>query len=232
MFYSTKLLAFAAVLGLVTPAFPQYTLSYDIIYDQKEGSLTSVACSTGENGLMAYGYNTFDELPTYPFIGGAPQIQSWNSPACGTCWELTYIDKFGVSGSLTFTAINTGSPQGGFTISSEGMNAITQGNAATLDGASITAVQEPAASCGLIPVKRVYGQPWYALNFYHVLIVVMKVEQELQFNTDSTFLSFFRKMYYDLGSGPSVEGGGELGRVEVTGSPHDCSRQPMRASLA
>ncbi|KAF8129291.1 hypothetical protein EV363DRAFT_1432686 [Boletus edulis] len=54
-------------------------------------TLGDVACSNGDNGLENYGYSIFSQLPTYPYIGRVPQIQSWDSPS-----------------SATFIAINTG----------------------------------------------------------------------------------------------------------------------------
>lgn len=145
-----KLFAVAAVLGFATPVFLQktYTLWYDIIYDGTTTSLSNTACSTGEYGLITYGYNNMGEIPTYPNLGGAPQIQSWNSPYCGSCWNLTYTDPHGVSSSATFTAVDTGN-QGGFTIAFAAMDVITNGNALTLDGISVTATQLPASACGM-----------------------------------------------------------------------------------
>ena len=148
--YTMKFFIVAAALGIATPAFLQgtYSLYYDTTYDQGDKSLNTVTCSTGEHGLLTRGYKTFGDLPTSPFIGGAPQIQGWNSPNCGTCWELTYTDPNGIPGSLSFTAINTAA-QGTFTISIEAMNRLTSGNAMTLDGVSITATQLSASQCGL-----------------------------------------------------------------------------------
>ena len=148
--YAMRLFTVAAALCFATPAFLQetYDLWYDTIYDQRDTSLSSVTCSTGRYGLLTRGYQTFGDLPTSPFIGGAPQIQSWNSPNCGTCWELTYIDPNGVPWSLSFTAINRAA-QGTFTIFIEAMNRLTSGNAQALDGVSITATQLAASACGL-----------------------------------------------------------------------------------
>jgi hypothetical protein len=62
-------------------------VTFDNTYDKAGGSLNSVACSNGVNGLVSK-YPTFGNIPTYPLIGGAPGI-AWNSPNCGGCWELT-----------------------------------------------------------------------------------------------------------------------------------------------
>jgi hypothetical protein len=62
-------------------------VTFDAMYDNPSGSLNNVACSNGANGLVTE-FPTFDYLPTFPFIGGAPGIV-WNSPNCGGCWKLT-----------------------------------------------------------------------------------------------------------------------------------------------
>ena len=61
--------------------------TFDTTFDNASGSLNNVACSNGANGLVTY-FPTFGDLPTFPFIGGAPGIV-WNSPNCGGCWKLT-----------------------------------------------------------------------------------------------------------------------------------------------
>ena len=153
IFYTMKLFSVAAVLGLATLVFSHtgtYIVSFDNFYDQMENSLSDVACSNGEHGLLTYGYTTFGSLPTFPYIGGAPQIQSWNSRYCGSCWALTYTDRHGVSTSLNITAINTGDydPKH-FIISFEGMAVLTNGRARRLDSVSITAALLPGSLCGL-----------------------------------------------------------------------------------
>ncbi|KAF8437590.1 Cerato-platanin [Boletus edulis BED1] len=139
-----KLLGIAAALSLVTPTVPLYTVLYDTFYDGTQISLSSVACSTGQYGLITQGYNIFGDLPSYPFIGGAPLVEGWNSPYCGTCWNITYTNPQGSTFFVIFTAINTGN-QGGFTISFAGMDTLTNGNALRLDGmisASATQISE------------------------------------------------------------------------------------------
>lgn len=147
-----KFFATVSVLALTTPVFlaraQTYTVRYDTFYDNNLASLNTVACSTGQYGLITYGYNTFGNLPSYPYIGGAPQVQGWNSPNCGTCWKLTYTDPHGGSSSVTFTAINTGD-QGGYIMSFAGYDDLTNGNALTLDGVSVTADPLPESACGI-----------------------------------------------------------------------------------
>ena len=148
-----RLFVVAAALALASRAFSYtvtYTLTYDTIYDHGQNSLNNVACSNGEHGLITDGYSTFDSLPTFPYIGGAPQILSWNSPYCGSCWELTYTDARGVSTSLNVTAVDTGDHSSeGFSISLEGMDLLTNGQARRLGRVHITAIRKPQNACGL-----------------------------------------------------------------------------------
>ena len=62
--------------------------TFDTTYDDRSGSLNGVACcSNGENGLVAR-FPTSGNIPTFPFIGGAPDVV-FNSANCGGCWKLT-----------------------------------------------------------------------------------------------------------------------------------------------
>ena len=152
IFYTMRLFAIAAVLGLATPAFSYtetYILSYDTIYDHGQNSPIDVTCAHGEHGILTHGYTTFDSLYTFPYIGAIPQIQSQDSRYCGSCWELTYTDQHGVSTSLNFTAIQAGDNHRTFTISLEGMDRLTHRRGRILKEVPITAVRKPAGACGL-----------------------------------------------------------------------------------
>jgi hypothetical protein len=80
--------------------------TFDTTYDNPTGSLNNVACSNGANGL-ALQFPKFSDLPTFPYIGGAPGIV-WNSPNCGGCWKLTnaatgaWIIMTAIDSSATF----------------------------------------------------------------------------------------------------------------------------------
>jgi hypothetical protein len=95
--------------------------TYDPTYDNPHGSLNSVACSNGQNGLASK-YPTFDKLPTFPFIGGAYDIV-WNSPNCGGCWKITNRAN---NRSIHIIAIDTAGA--GFNIAEEGFRALTGGS--------------------------------------------------------------------------------------------------------
>lgn len=113
-------------------------VSWDFVYDQGTQSLSTVACSDGSNGLLTKGYNVFDDLPTFPNIGGSSVVASWNSPSCGwsllafrfisnvdgslwvtgSCWNITYQGE-----TITVTVIDSASD--GFNLSEEAMNTLT-----------------------------------------------------------------------------------------------------------
>ena len=59
-------------------------ISWTPIYDQGTQSLDVVACSNGPNGLLTKGYSVFEDLPTFPNIGGSSAVAEWNSPNCGS----------------------------------------------------------------------------------------------------------------------------------------------------
>ena|SRR6266550_5656796 len=84
---------FASLLSFVAvPALGQITVAYDTAYDDSTASLNTVACSDGPNGLETLGYTTLGSLPSFPNIGAAYAVAGWDSPACGTCWQLTYTN--------------------------------------------------------------------------------------------------------------------------------------------
>jgi len=96
MFSSSITFALALLLTHVAHALPHAESStrattvratFDYTYGNPSGSLNNVACSNGANGLVTK-FPTFGNIPTFPFIGGAPGIV-WNSPNCGGCWKLT-----------------------------------------------------------------------------------------------------------------------------------------------
>lgn len=52
--------------------------------------VSSVACSDGANGLITK-YGFYDLTSLYPYVGAA-SFATWNSPECGTCWQLTDLN--------------------------------------------------------------------------------------------------------------------------------------------
>ena len=127
-----------AVLAFAVPAFAQTVIfSYDTTYDDPSLPLSAVTCS----GLIRKGYTTLGSLPTFPNVGGM-----WDSPACGTCYEVTY-------GNTTIAVlavdISPDGPLEGPSLSEEAMNTLTGEVAAELGRVDLTLTQVDASVCGL-----------------------------------------------------------------------------------
>ena len=118
------------------------TVSFDQFYDNETQSLATVACSNGPNGLLTEGFTTFGSLPGFPNIGGAAAVAGFNSPNCGSCWQLTFQGR-----SINVLAIDHAAS--GFNIALEAMNTLTNDQAEFLGRINADAVQVPASSCGL-----------------------------------------------------------------------------------
>jgi hypothetical protein len=134
---------FATLLALPAVVFG-VSLSFDPVYDNASGSLTTVACSDGPNGLIPRGFNTFGQLPGFPNIGGAPAVTGHGSSACGSCWQVTYS---GTGNTINILAIDTGAA--GFNIALEAMNTLTNGQAENLGRIDVNAIQLDPTACGL-----------------------------------------------------------------------------------
>jgi len=91
--------------------------------------------------LVTKGYNTFGDLPDFPFIGGAAVVTGWNSTECGTCWQLAYKGN-------TVTVLAVDYTAAGFNIAEEALNDLTNGQAVQLGRVTATAKQVPASHCG------------------------------------------------------------------------------------
>lgn len=137
----------AVVLAYLPSLSVADTLAYDHVYDNASGSLSSVACSDGANGLETRGYTTFGSLPHFPHIGGASAVAGWNSPNCGTCWELTYINASGTAKTIDIIAVDHSTV--GFTVAEAAMNELTGGQAVALGRVNVTSKQVNASICGL-----------------------------------------------------------------------------------
>jgi hypothetical protein len=117
---------------------------FNDFYDCGATSLNDVACSNGPNGLVTKGFPTFGSLPSFPNIGGVYAVGAWNSPECGSCWELTYGGN-----TIYLTAIDTvGS---GFDLSREAVNTLTNGlaNSSQFSFVDAYSTQVDPSCCGL-----------------------------------------------------------------------------------
>lgn len=133
-----------STLVLAGAAFAQtQRASFDNTYDNAAGSMDTVACSTGPNGLAGR-FPTFGSLPTFPNIGGSSVISGFGSAECGTCWSLTFPTT---GKTILVTAMDVAVD--GFNLSQEALDTLTNGNA-VFDGAvQVNAVQVAASQCGL-----------------------------------------------------------------------------------
>ncbi|KAF8264256.1 Cerato-platanin [Lactarius quietus] len=113
-------------------------------YDNGQQSLNNVACSNGANGLITKGYTNFASLPSFPNIGASYIIGAWNSPECGSCWQLTYPPT-GVS--IYVTAIDT--VYSGYDLSVAAMNSLTNGQASQFSFIDVQSTSVAESFCGL-----------------------------------------------------------------------------------
>lgn len=137
-----KFTAAFASLALFASSTVAVSVSFDQMYDNAGQSLATVSCSDGQNGLLTKGFTTFGSLPRFPNIGGADVIPGFNSPNCGTCWQLSFQGN-----SINVLAIDHA--RSGFNIALAAMNALTNNQAEFLGRIDADAVQVTASNCGL-----------------------------------------------------------------------------------
>ncbi|KAF9241193.1 Cerato-platanin [Melanogaster broomeanus] len=139
----TTILTTLAVFALPTLA-QTVQVTYNTIYDNADTSLGNTACSNGEYGLQEK-YPTLGKIPHFPYVGGIPGLV-WNSPLCGSCWQLTYTDANGHQNTVAVVGVDGA---WSFNLSLEAMNALTGGIAVEKGTVSATAVQVAASVCGM-----------------------------------------------------------------------------------
>lgn len=142
-----KFSAIFASLSMFSSLAYATTVAYDTTYDNGGTSLTVVACSDGANGLITRGFTTFGSLPHFPHIGAASAVTGWNSPNCGTCWELTYTNSSGIAKTINIIAIDVAGA--GFNIAQKAMDELTNGNAVQFGRVDVASKQVAASVCGL-----------------------------------------------------------------------------------
>jgi hypothetical protein len=140
--------AFLATISLVTaappPALETVSVSYNPKYDVGTSVLNEVACSDGINGLVTQGYTDFASLPGFPYIGGAITIPGWNSPNCGKCYELRYVNGR-VNNTINVLAVDAAT--GGFNIGLKALNKLTNGQAEQLGRINATFAEVEDSAC-------------------------------------------------------------------------------------
>lgn len=125
------------------------TVSYDTIFDDASGSLNTIACSDGSHGLITRGYKTFGSLPSYPFIGGTSDIDGWNSPNCGSCYQLVYIDPNDETKKKSINILAIDVAKEGFNVAKAALDELTGGNAEQFGNVDVEAKLVDRAVCGL-----------------------------------------------------------------------------------
>ncbi|TFK25803.1 snodprot1 [Coprinopsis marcescibilis] len=129
-----------------SPVIVNTTVSYDPLYGNAGQSLRSVSCSDGSNGLLAKGFTTFGSLPSFPNIGGAFAVTGWNSPACGSCWELSFTNN-GTTRRVNVLAVDVA--VNSFNVAPAALNTLTGGRAVELGRVNAVARAVAASVCGL-----------------------------------------------------------------------------------
>lgn len=120
------------------------TVSYDKGYDLSDRSLNDVACSDGENGLITrFGWSVQGDASNFPNIGGAPAVEGWNSPECGSCWELKYDGN-----TVNILAVDVSI--GGYVVSLTAMDELTRGLGEQLGRVEVDAKQVEDSVCGIV----------------------------------------------------------------------------------
>ena len=109
-----------AITNPVSESVQQFKVTFDQTYDNPGGSMDTVSCSNGQNGLASR-FPTFGDVPNFPHIGGAFNIV-WNSTNCGACWILTNPVN---NASINFTAIDFAG--NGFNIAQEAFEDLNGG---------------------------------------------------------------------------------------------------------
>ncbi|KAM5537587.1 hypothetical protein V8D89_008665 [Ganoderma adspersum] len=127
--------------GLAARGASTVQVTWDSVYDNPSNSLDIVSCSNGNHGLEPK-FKTFGGLPDFPYIGGAQAIAGWNSPNCGSCWQLTY-------NKTTINVLAIDHAGSGFNIAKGAMNKLTNGQADALGVVQVTSSQVDASVCGL-----------------------------------------------------------------------------------
>lgn len=138
----TSLVLAASVLAMPAPQAGAVNVAYDPKYDDSSLSTLNVACSDGQNGLYTKGFATIGALPTFPNVGGSPEIAGWNSPNCGACYQVSYN---GVTINVTGIDVAVGS----FVLSEAALNTLTGGQAVDLGHVEATYTPVASSVCGM-----------------------------------------------------------------------------------
>ncbi|KAI9573687.1 Cerato-platanin [Boletus coccyginus] len=143
-----KVFSFLAILSAaVLPCLAQggtVKVVYDATYDNPSWPLSGTACSNGANGLQSK-WPTLGVIPKFPNVGGIPGL-TWNSPLCGTCWQLKYVGPNGATSTINIVAVDAA---GTFNIAKSAFTTWAGSAGVAAGSVTATAVQVPGSSCGI-----------------------------------------------------------------------------------
>lgn len=117
--------------------------TFDTAYDDANLSLSTVTCSTGENGLVTQGYNTIGDLPTQN-VGGALTVKGYNDANCGACYSLTYQKN-----NETVYLLAIDAAVGEFNVAQKVLDQLTHGHAQEFGSVEVEYQVVDGAKCGL-----------------------------------------------------------------------------------
>jgi hypothetical protein len=92
--------------------------------------------------MTRFHWDTQDDIPTFPFIGGAEAVSGWNSTECGSCWQIEYQGA-----RIAVMAIDHA--QTGFNIGLKAMNRLTNGQATQVGTVDAVASRVSNKACGI-----------------------------------------------------------------------------------
>ncbi|KAF2483397.1 SnodProt1 [Neohortaea acidophila] len=127
----------AHTVALVSAA--QVAVRYDNTYDNPSNSLTKVACSDGEHGLI-YGFNTLADIPSE--VASISTISGWNSAVCGQCYSLEFEGR-----KIHFLGID--SKPDGVDLSERAMDRLTSDRATQLGWVMADLQMVESELCGM-----------------------------------------------------------------------------------
>ncbi|KAH9998228.1 Cerato-platanin-domain-containing protein [Russula vinacea] len=120
------------------PIASHTVVTHDPKYGNPFGSMKSVACWN-----VVLPVRWFHDIPTFPAIGGAFDIDHSPGPNCGTCWRLHNSEN---NHSIIMTAIDHADH--GFVLSDETFKLLNGGNLVP-ELKHVDYFRVPARECGL-----------------------------------------------------------------------------------
>ncbi|KAH9842136.1 Cerato-platanin [Teratosphaeria destructans] len=115
-------------------------VAYALPYGSKDTRLTDTSCGSGTNGLTTkYGWQTIGDIPA-KYVGGASDINKYNSDQCGNCYRIDYNSKTVYMLAIDFAG-------NGLNIAQGGLDELTNGNAYNLGTIDATVTKVDTTFC-------------------------------------------------------------------------------------